>query len=660
MLHSLRNSASSSELLHERAMMRFYQAAEAEEAELEKKRKLSEKRNSVDIPKIQINSLDDANIVGLERKHSLRRRLSAGGISHWQAMETQRRQSLRTPKELAEELLQSKLQKFSPPEKRELMMLRQRSESEEKEEIEFEKVRKKMQDKVKFEKKVIKVADMEKWSDDYEESTEEETESSEDERRNSQTIHHYDLTDEEEDTYHPSAVVNNDNEPFEILTKRKNLPDPNFVPKPILKKKDYEDIKLVETIAVPVKDKKKQRSHSPMPADVMQRERSHSLVEQLIDPITEKMFGKKQDKKKETNSRPRSFSLIPNKGGEKCPSLEKIKEEDKVSPTHNLKIAAELTGITAASIVIPERLLNKKKDNEEAKVVIDHYGDILKNYSQKKKLNKETAKSYTETETVYTVTEAVEPSIESLSQNVEIIDVIPPKPNVIKEPHNTFEEKKVYSRSAITNDEQKDCEPLNEKKRDFNKSPKKSRRTPSQSPGRRNHSRRSASKSPSKNENYLKMGSEKRRGKTSPSPMRHPQRNVSQSPATSRRNSSKSPSPVNSKTYEYSRHRPLLKEIMTQTSVGLESFSAESRTSTPTGRSSKQEELIARAEIKVKSVIDYITDLTMFLVACWLYVFKNELLAIPFLLIMIYRQLTSEIKRRIPNWLVKRFSKKKV
>ncbi|CAH0547510.1 unnamed protein product [Brassicogethes aeneus] len=668
MLFNLRNSASSTELLHERALMRFYQAAEAEEAELERKRMASEnKRNSVDIPKIQINNKDNQKVVGLEKKHSLRRK--SAGITHEQALMVQRRHSLRSPSELKEVLPPNNLQKYSPEDKRELMMLRQRSESEEKEEEEFERIRKKMQDKVKFEKKVVRVADMEKWSDDYEESTDEEEDKeidSSDESKSRETVYHlYDFSDSEEEPYHPPGRANaNDNEPFEILTKRKNLPDPNFVPKPILKKKDHEDNIQYDLIQPEIK-KKKKRSHSPMPPDAVQRERSQSLVEQLLDPLTDKMFrNKKNGEKKEAKARQRSLSLIL-KNNEKLQSLEKINEEEKVLPTHNIKAATAFSTIAAAGIIIPQKLLEKKQDNEEAKVVIDHYGDIIRTASLKKKVNQPTKIHY-ETETLYTATECIEPSIESQLQTVEVVDIIIPKAV------NTFEpEKKLFSRRDITNEKVDSNIAKEQGKRKVSASPmKKSKRTPSQSPGRRSSltTRRSKSKSPVRNENWstLRSPPEKPKRKTSPSPMRKDIKKKSSSPHLNRRKISRSPSPSpsRSRTNSYSRPRPLLKEIMTQTSVGLESFSDEFRSATPL-KYLKQEELIARAEIKVKSVMDYITDLSMFMVACWLYLFKNELFAIPVLVVMIYRQLTDEIKRRMPKrwlpiWMSKIFARKKL
>jgi hypothetical protein len=52
---------------------------------------------------------------------------------------------------------------------------------------------------------------------------------------------------------------------------------------------------------------------------------------------------------------------------------------------------------------------------------------------------------------------------------------------------------------------------------------------------------------------------------------------------------------------------------------------------------------------KWRSAFSYLADIAMFLVACWLYAFKDERLAIPVLVLMVYRQLHQAVKKRLPN-----------
>lgn len=62
------------------------------------------------------------------------------------------------------------------------------------------------------------------------------------------------------------------------------------------------------------------------------------------------------------------------------------------------------------------------------------------------------------------------------------------------------------------------------------------------------------------------------------------------------------------------------------------------------------DQIQAEAETNVKSTISYVTDLAMFAFACWLYLFKDARLAIPVLALMIYRQARMAIERKLQKW----------
>lgn len=68
------------------------------------------------------------------------------------------------------------------------------------------------------------------------------------------------------------------------------------------------------------------------------------------------------------------------------------------------------------------------------------------------------------------------------------------------------------------------------------------------------------------------------------------------------------------------------------------------------------EELMEEAEVKVKSSMSYATDVAMFLLACWFYLFKDARLAIPILALMVYRQLQSILAEKYANWTKRRKS----
>ncbi|XP_073843648.1 myomesin and myosin binding protein [Musca autumnalis] len=57
------------------------------------------------------------------------------------------------------------------------------------------------------------------------------------------------------------------------------------------------------------------------------------------------------------------------------------------------------------------------------------------------------------------------------------------------------------------------------------------------------------------------------------------------------------------------------------------------------------------AHEKVRSALSYSTDMVLFLVACYIYLFKDARLVLPILALMIYRQLGEAISKCIPSWL---------
>lgn len=63
------------------------------------------------------------------------------------------------------------------------------------------------------------------------------------------------------------------------------------------------------------------------------------------------------------------------------------------------------------------------------------------------------------------------------------------------------------------------------------------------------------------------------------------------------------------------------------------------------------QELEKKAKLKVRSVIDYTVDLCLLALAFWVYLFKDERLAVPFLTLLIYRQLQETICSLIPGWM---------
>ncbi|XP_030767086.1 muscle M-line assembly protein unc-89-like isoform X2 [Sitophilus oryzae] len=744
----LKNSASSTELLHERAIMRFYQAAEEEEKELERIRNSNpEKSLALEIPRIQINSKDSDDIVGLDRRHSLRRKMSAGSVSQ-QAKWAQKRHSLKNSSELSEDLIPHNLKKAPVSEnmKRDLILNQSALSDEEVSDFKKKQIPARLYSQNSFERKPVTIEEEERWMEEYEESMSESESGSESEVERfkfevsrSRKVQLDESIADEDITYRPAGGLGNlrkfSNEPFEILSTPKDLPDPNFIPKPILKNSPS----MSPTVSPPLSPTKVARALSPRPDVVLQRNRSKSLAVPALPPLISASSGDESDEPKKPRSR--SSSLTLTNLWEHTKELSKPKPIKK-APTAklpNISAVAEISGITAASIVIPDNLLSKKKDEEATRVVADHYDSIVKSVGQRRKSNPQI---YLDRDSLKRVAEEMEtpqeelpsskeetPSKENLSQDSGYQSVsgyrrssftdhydtfpivsrspnrktsletsvfyrnqeqnirrnslteysleflpnqqkysvfTPPSPNkeqntrkdsltgiyVPKKSESTIKDSESVIANKETNQFRRNSQTKNmgvqltnfDSHQGRNTLPKGRRSVSrSKSPSKRGTSvsRRQVGLSPARPENWSGMTHAEgftRPKRSSPSPMRRTMR---------AQRDSKCPSPQ-------PRRAPMLKEITTQTSGFLESFSQEFAHSSE----KLKRELETRAEIQVRSAVDWLTDLAMFIVASWFYLFSNELLAIPILLVMVYRQLKEEIRKRIPEWMAKRFRKK--
>ncbi|XP_041767681.1 titin [Anopheles merus] len=54
---------------------------------------------------------------------------------------------------------------------------------------------------------------------------------------------------------------------------------------------------------------------------------------------------------------------------------------------------------------------------------------------------------------------------------------------------------------------------------------------------------------------------------------------------------------------------------------------------------------------ELKPTISYLTDVALFVIACWLYLFKNPKLAIPVILLIMYRHIREAVKDKLPAWM---------
>lgn len=63
------------------------------------------------------------------------------------------------------------------------------------------------------------------------------------------------------------------------------------------------------------------------------------------------------------------------------------------------------------------------------------------------------------------------------------------------------------------------------------------------------------------------------------------------------------------------------------------------------------DQLTEEAHEKVRSALSYCADLVLFVVACYVYLFKDAWLVLPILALMIYRQLGEALDAHIPKWM---------
>lgn len=484
----LRNAVSSTELLHERAMARFYKAVALEE-EQSKSKTLHREPNH--IPYTNTKSTDHKDNNEKPKNNNIE-------------------PNVKTPEIFI---------KSDSMEAKEIKFLSNRQDSD--------------------------VSD--KWQnmsfdDDYTASTvstdgdysEEEDSLVEDEARENILL-------EEEQTYNPRNKVTRPSpsaveetmeieeedeeeyEPEDEPMKLSPLPDPNFVPKPILKKRDGDLDKDIEL----------------------------KLTKQ------EKYFPNKQKKEDKVNllkkfTKPKSFSF---------PKIGNKKENQNIEPVPK---------------VSEEKCIKKDESTEdiisdEGKTVIDYYGNIVKEYGSHKKSS---TPLYLNTEDLKQVAE------QQVNKNIKPDQTAGTKKKIVKKVLKSQENslKQKTQPNSITNKEKT---------------------------------------KPQKAKQSIEIKDRKT-------------------------NQIKEKSPLN---LQHKIKKPPVKSEL-DTQIILKT--TERATVVIPIDYKKLEE---RAKVNVRSAIDYTVDVCLLLLAFWVYFFKDERLAIPFLILIIYRQLQETIFQNIPEWI---------
>ena len=673
----LRYAVSSTELLYERAMARFYKAVEYEESENARKRSVSvevdgfrRRSFSVDqearrlsingdaqstaLTRLRINSLTEN-----ERRSSLRRRLSGDSQNL----------PIIVPRKLS-------LLEDAPIKEVDQRVITKRNTKLNQLDISSPDLKRSPSPGVKD--------GIENLSDDYTDST----------ASSENTLSEPVITasrrsrlraDEDLDTYHPPRMLSpyrqpENHEAAEVLTRSlPPLPDPNFVPKPILKRPSSSDDEKTKKKAPDKPERKSLKglfgrgskspsaSPSPSPKEMRKSENKPEIVKEIPKPVEIVREIRKQS--------------------EPPPEVPEIKI---VQP----QIEEEV--IIMAPIIRPSDLLKKKKleqrqnSEEENHVVAEFYGDMIKDL---------TARPMKPKIPIYMNPEALKQLEldDDEEDELELKEVVPeffanrafsPKPTITPEVRNPyFTRPETPNRPFSPNNSQPSSSPA---PRTFSPSPRTfspSPRTFSPPPviidepieqvkaPMHRKSLPANGDIPRVSEHIMKTNSVDEtdlRGRTSRTGTLPKRRNASQSRSrdsscvrsdvpilaqprrdiqsqsqskTRNRSESKSPATLNRKVII---NRVIPTPVNNIRNIRpLSQSPVSSRTVTP---SEMQEEI----ETKVKTTMSYATDLSILIFATYVYFFKHALLALPILLLLLYRQLQD----KIPDWMKKGSNKK--
>lgn len=676
----LRSALSSTELLYERAMARFYKAVEYEQTENTRKRSISvdqetRQRNcSIDLEvkrlsiqadpqeaamtRLRINSLTEN-----EKKSVLRRRLSGDNPNL----------HIIIPKRLSfnkDEDIEEFNTTYLNTLRNEVMSL----ESIEKE------------------------SGDEKFSDDYSDSTASEDDEYEDAETSPRRSR---CRSNEKDAYHarmlsPYRQPQKD-EAAEVLTKLKSpLPDPNFVPKPILKRPASADgRKPTPTSAYsPTLDYFQRRSLSSSPVEnhIHRKSVETDAVPIVIQPKVESVVEIQKSVAPKIN-----IEVVPKINIEVVPQTmesndiePEVEEEYTLDPEVLLRTEEQ-----------KRKLFERRQSSiEENRVMADFYGDIIKTLSLPAKskspiyMDAEALKKLETDEEIGNASKenSLQSKMQSLEQSTQqnkspspfsrrASDIVKPRPL----PSPSKDDNLRYRRASETiskalpredfsklplkatietftpkyNRLELNKSPSPQPSENFNSQPtaelnvcaatnelQTRGRLPLKSPTEATQKRRKVSQSRSRDSSTIRSSTIKSPANEMVSHQQPLLRRMKSSSHTRNRSESKSPTMFNRKII-INRMAP---SVNTPNNSTLKRIATTNSPSPLSSRTITPSELQEQVDVKVKTSITYATDVSILAFATYVYFFKSALLALPILLLLIYRQLAD----KIPDWMKKK------
>lgn len=418
-----------------------------------------------------------------------------------------------------------------------------------------------------------------------------------------------------------------------LLTKPLPAPSPDFVPKPILKTSSTESD--VKEKGKSTKEKKKERKG-----------------------IMQLFSGKKASS-----------------SGSLSSSQDKIKTE----------IVAEK--MTPAALAKKKSMEQRQSSIEETKVAVDHYSDIVKEMGvlkkpkvplymsceELKKAAEKTEEEILNVQTTSTNDVAIKPKLEterkdsferppvarrSTSRESDSRSIFATK--LSKDPKKVVQREELIRSQlsietdaaassippAIQNSKLTDLDSKSKESKLISKSDDSNNNDDEQSRGRTSKVNKIPSKPTSTTRSRSSSALRNKSVQLKEPDEKLPSPSTRTPSKTRNRSESKSPSVKN---------RTKLQQTNTIRITRLLVKNVDSKSSTPSAspepRSQTPEELMVEAEEKVKSTMNYVTDFALFVVACWVYIFKDAWMVVPILGLMVGRQVGITLKDKFPKWM---------
>uniref|UniRef100_A0A6P4EA05 Titin homolog n=1 Tax=Drosophila rhopaloa TaxID=1041015 RepID=A0A6P4EA05_DRORH len=643
----LRRSVSSTELLYERAMARFYEAVELEQAS--KSRKTSQDKLATPVPhqtpanlRMRLGSISEAERLSFEKRSELRRQ-SADMVSisrKWDSRENVNEMGnltrTHTTGQLPSRTQQDVLEQEEHEELEEEHLTESTADDSEDMDLDFD-------EDVDVEYPPQKQLQQQSSNDlgsDYTESTASSEQDSIEKFKMELLARTRSPSPRDLETYHPRTMGAGTFTPYRaptpeqaavVLNRPVPLPSPDFVPKPILKRSSNEHV---------------EQSVSPLPAGNV-----NETIPTVIPPPPV------------TASNPSTLKMDLAKGIKSFFSRDKRSATEKNTEA-NEEISNPLEKTNAAAIAADLESKRKAKEEEElrrreeerlmqeeAHAAVDHYSDLVREvgtshryhtplYMDRDELKRAAAKAAAETDEEDMLTHAEELQKRLATGGSDDMFLAPP---VVRERRLSISEREqlVHVRDAASNlafhrsPDTKEAEQEHESPQPQDEEPEYPTVLVVPPP--------KSKKNESETESVMSEMVEARpdaRGRT---------RLVKVKRVIRRR------VPSSTRSRDTSLTRPPISEVegTPQTSVILSAADRDLLQKAAALAILQSEE---QAHEKVRSALSYCTDLVLFLVACYVYLFKDARLVLPILGLIIYRQLGEAVRGYVPGWLRRRIN----